>query len=250
MTAGPPLGDPTATPRIEHLRYPGPTLVTRYRLTELVRFGRGTGCEIVLDPEDRSISRLAGTIHRHGPAWLLRNASSRATFHLHRVDGAIERVRPGDRPRELDTRDEIEVPTAGFPHRLRLFLPVRPDDRTDPGMHLSTPTENLPGLVTRDDLRLDRNQWQLLSALMIGWVLPHRYGREPTDDDTIIRLITLPGEEPITRKAVQLRIKRLRERIAEQSGEPLATRWDLCHWAEQSLIVTVTDIDQLPGLRR
>jgi hypothetical protein len=237
------------TPRIEHLRYPGPSLVARHPLAELVRFGRSQGCEVVLDPEDRSISRMAGSIHRHGPAWLLRNASSRATLHLHRVDGAFEQLRPGDRPRELFSGDEIEIPTAGFPHRLRVFLPRR-DPITDPGVVPEEPTENLPGLVTRDDLRLDRNQWQLLAALMIGWILPHRYAREPTDDDTIIRLITAPGEEVMSRKAVQLRIKRLRERIAEQIGEPLATRWDLCHWAESALVVTVRDVEQLPGLRR
>jgi hypothetical protein len=236
-------------PRIEHLRYPGPALVARHPLGEMVRFGRSGGCELVLDPEDRSISRVAGTVHRHGGAWLLRNASSRATLHLHRTDGAIEQLRPGDRPRELWSGDEVEIPTAAFPHRLRFVLPS-PGPRTDPGLHPSTPTENLPGLVTRDDLRLDRNQWQLLAALMIGWVLPHRYAREPTDDDTIIRLITPTGGELMSRKAVQLRIKRLRERVAEQTGEPLATRWDLCHWAESALVITARDVEQLPGLRR
>jgi hypothetical protein len=127
-------------------------------------FGRSLDCTVCLDPDDRGISRLAGSVDGAGGEWFVTNRS--ATRPLAVVDplGFRTVLAPGRRM-AVDERLSVVVEGQVRRHELVVATPGAPSTTLDePGEGIET--EMGHGVVYSDDDRL------ALVALFAGYLEP------------------------------------------------------------------------------
>jgi hypothetical protein len=89
----------------------------RVREGERFTFGRSDECTVRLDPEDRGISRLAGSIERDGGTWWLLNRSSLRPLGVVDELGVRSALGPGRR-QPLDAPLRVVVDGSASSHTL------------------------------------------------------------------------------------------------------------------------------------
>jgi hypothetical protein len=182
-------------------------------------FGRRPGAEgLVLDPDDLSVSSIAGVLRAEGSAWVLENRSRFATLQLVRL-GGVRFLPPGGSEEVVHDGDTIVVPSRSFEHRLEAHLP-----RADAQAAL----DEASGTIRVDNATLSLNPGdrEAVVALVAGWFVPERYDPTPLSPADIARLLSTP-ERPVTRKAVNNRLERARAAMSAVEGRAVESSAEL-----------------------
>jgi hypothetical protein len=208
-------------------------------------FGRGTDCDLVVHPNDRSISRQAGSLEWTGRNWIVSNRSR--TRPIYRVErsglrapigvGEFHALRPGT-TRVAITGEaltiELTIVVEGEPADA-----MEPDDATPARGAVPAPHEatRLPDIT--------RNERLALLAMLEGYLLDHpRYDPQPrTYADAAARL-GLPAA------TVRKRIERLRVKLVECGVVELEradARFTLAEFALSTRLVSRADLAELDG---
>lgn len=175
-------------------------------------FGRADTCTLCLDPDDKAISRHAGTILRDGDDWCVINESEKRSFtivndfNLPSVLGPKRRVVVEGRMRVI-VNGAPDVYGAVPSHVLVLHAPRAAGVR---------PVVPRSGLVTSfgEDVRFPEDDRKAVVAVIAGYLLEGaRYDPSPrTYEAAAARLGWSPGR-------VRKRIENLRDRLT-RSGVP------------------------------
>ena len=140
----------------------------RVRPGQVVTFGRGAGCTIVLPSADRGVSRSAGSLAFDRGTWWLRNDSSSAVLYVSGDRGFRVDLPPGMQAPMQQWHAKIRLQGQLETYTLRLRLPDLDDASDDDpgtgedgssaasptGEHLVTSTRRRPPLSGPDRLIL------------------------------------------------------------------------------------------------
>lgn len=203
-------------------------------------FGRGAGCTVCLDPEDRGISRLAGSVeHGAGTWWVCNRSAVRALTMVDDI-GIRTVVPPG---RRVALTGPVTVVVEGTTRRHALEIRTdrnaqvevgRPggQDEGDP-----LPTAAAGEVVISDQDRL------ALAALFAGYLEPFpRYDPHPKTYADAASVLGWP------RSTLVKRIEYLRTRLTNAGVPNLLGDNALDHlaeWALTSGVLTRSDLDRL-----
>lgn len=215
----------------------------RYEVTtdQVLTFGRSTSCTIILDPDDRGISRLAGSVEYSSGSWWLRNRST--TRPLVAVDeiGIRAVVAPGRRV-AVDGRLTVMVEGSVRRHALDVLV-GRGDDhwRPPPGeLPAGEPPTAAPGQALVNSL--DR---LALVALFSGYLEPFpRYYPHPRSYADAAAVLGWP------RTTLTKRIEHLRTRLTAAGIPNLVGDDALEHLAEWCLTTGLLSRDDLALIGR
>lgn len=211
-------------------------------------FGRdGAVCTVVLglDPVDRGISRLAGSIGQEAGVWWITNRSTTRSLHVVDAETGIAVPLPSARqnwpaPRHAVERPSLTVLVTGSIRAHALSVRASPD-------HLAPPPA-LPRVV--DPLRttallppLTDKQREALVALAEGYLLPFpRYRPEPRTYEDAACFLGLPAS------TVRKRIEHLRRRLVDAGVAGLEgadARRNLVEWMLSNWLITSRDREWL-----
>jgi hypothetical protein len=208
-------------------------------LEEALTFGRSTACTICLDPTDRGISRLAGSVEHDSGAWWLHNRSTSRTLQTVDDMGIRSVVAPGRRT-TVDDRLTVVVEGSARRHALEVCVGRRTESRFATGEfsgdELSTAAWGEVLVNSLDRLAL--------VALFSGYLEPFpRYDPHPKSYADAAALLAWP------RTTLVKRIEHLRSRLTI-AGVPNLVGADaldyLAEWALTTRVVTREDL-QLIG---
>ncbi len=213
--------------------------------TETLTFGRWAGCSVVLDPGDRGISRVAGSVGCANGAWWVVNHST--TRELHIIDAlglsvplAIARAGSPASKRAVEPAGLRVLVTGDIRrHELRLEL-ADPDPQSTLSVPLSIEMSTIsPKLI------LTSARKAALVAMVSGYLQPHpRYNPEPLSYADIGRMISLPGS------TVRRRIEAVRDQLTS-SGVPglqvQDARRPLAEWLLANRLIGPDDLAWLQG---
>ncbi|MGH3156975.1 MAG: FHA domain-containing protein [Streptosporangiaceae bacterium] len=152
----------------------------RVKPGETFTFGRGAECTLGLPPNDRGVSRNAGSFRYHGGCWWLHNDSSSCVLCL-----------LGDRGFRVDLPSGLQVPlqqwkaeviAAGALGRdsLRLRLPDL-DDMPDPDLEPPATEEKAAATSTRYRAPLSSDDRLVLAARFEAY-LARQHDGDPAPD--------------------------------------------------------------------
>lgn len=235
-------------------REPGP-VVARVRVADQVHrlacgdvlvFGRGTTCDVVLDPADTSISRTAGSVSADssGAVWITNLSSA---LPLVAVDPfGFRSVLAPSRRVVVDGRASILVDGATGSHHLEVQC-ARP--AVPPGAATSgqDPAEPDPGQATRigADVVVNDQDRLALVALFAGYLdAPPRYDPNPKSYQAAAARLGWP------RTTLVKRIEYLRTRLTVAGVPNLQGFNALSHLAEYVIAGRILTRDDLRLLRR
>ena len=207
---------------------------TILELNKTARVGRAPGDGgVVLTPEDQSISGTSVEIERRDSQVVIRNTSSFAQLDVHHEQG-VRFLFPGE---ELATTSNvvIAIPGSIYTHHVNIDIEgARPDVAPTTG---TTPLISAPFSVP-DERR------GALVGLCAARFFPERLGSALLTATDIARLLSAAGD-PVSAKAVNNKLQRLRADIAQRLDVYLDTREDLADWAIRQGHVTRSDVEQL-----
>jgi len=196
-------------------------------------FGRAADCDIVLDPDDVGISRLAGSIERDGATWWLVNRSGSRPLAVVDELGLRSLLAPGRRA-AVEAPVTVVVEGSHGEHALAVRLP---SPLTDPST--TTPPAGLETKVGEGVLINDADRLALV-ALFAGYLEePPRHDPNPRSYAAAAARLGWP------RTTVVKRIEYLRTRLGA-AGVPGLNGWNaLSNLAEYVLatgIITKADL--------
>jgi hypothetical protein len=211
-------------------------------------FGRDAAvCTVCLgvDPVDRGISRLAGSITHDNGVWWISNRSTSRCLHVVDLETGIAVPLPVTRDNWPAARHPVDRPTlavlvAGevLVHEIvvtasgsDLPVPEKPPDLADP-----LPTRKLlPPLTDK--------QREALVAMCEGYLLRFpRYNPEPRTYDEAAGRLGLPST------TVKKRIENVRHQLMEAGVAGLESadaRRNLAEWLLSNRLITTTDLEWL-----
>ena len=174
---------------------------------------------VVLTPEDRAISGTALVVAVREGHVVVRNASSFAQLDVQHQQGT-RFLFPGE---ELAVRADVIVTIPGTVYSHVVHVQVEgAEDVNDP------PTGTTPLVDEAFEVPAERRS--ALAGLCAARFFPDRFGSALLTATAIANLMTAAGE-PVTAKAVNNKLQRLRTDIADKLGVYLDTREDLADWA-------------------
>jgi hypothetical protein len=202
---------------------------------ETLTFGRSTACTICLDPTDRGISRLAGSLEYDAGAWWLRNHSTSRTLLAIDDMGIRSVVAPGRRT-IVDGRLTVVVEGSMRRHALEVYV-GRPAETCSSAGGLGA--DGLPTAAWGEVLvnSLDR---LALVALFSGYLEPFpRYDPHTKSYADAAAVLAWP------RTTLVKRIEHLRTRLSN-AGVPNLVGPDaldhLAEWALTTRVITREDL--------
>jgi hypothetical protein len=204
-------------------------------------FGRSSGCTICLDPVDRGISRLAGSVEQDSGSWWLHNRSiSRALVAVDDM-GIRSVVAPG---RRITVDGHLTVVVEGSVRRHALEGRVGREEEPWRLAASELPTGELPTAAGGEVLinSLDR---LALVALFSGCLEPFpRYDPHPKSYADAAALLGWP------RTTLVKRVEHLRARLTSAGIPNMVGPDALVHLAEWSLTTRVLSRDDLALIGR
>jgi hypothetical protein len=219
------MADETLTVRIgevEHEPVPGQPFT----------FGRAASCTVCLDPDDVSISRLAGSIDWESGAWWLSNASNTRQLDLVDEVGFRSVLTPGRRA-AVEGRLRVIVQGASGSHELILL---------GPGPKITCVGGQATGLPTEigADVSINDADRAALVALFAGYLEEGpRYDPYPKSYAAAAARLGWP------RTTLVRRIEYLRKRLSK-AGVPNMDGWNaLSNLAEYVLAAKIITRDDL-----
>lgn len=208
---------------------------------EVLMFGRSSACTIVLDPADRGISRLAGSVEHDSGSWWLRNRStSRALVAIDDL-GIRMVVAPG---RRIAVEGRLTVVVEGSARRHALEVLISGDAETR-----ESPPGELPGgeppTAARGETVVNSLDRLALVALFSGYLEPFpRYDPHPKSYADAAALLGWP------RTTLVKRIEHLRTRLTAAGIPNLVGDDALDYLAEWSLTTGLLSRDDLALIGR
>lgn len=204
-------------------------------LGEVTEIGRSpSDGGIRLTPEDQSISGTAFVVERRDRQVLIRNTSSYAQLDVHHEQG-VRFLFPGE---ELVTAASVVVVVPGSVYTHTINIQVTGGVR-EPG-----PATGTTPLLREFAVPPERKR--ALVGLCAARFFPDRLGAALLSASDIAALLTAAGE-PVTAKAVNNKLQRLRTDVAQKLGLYLDRREDLADWAIRQGHVTRSDVERLLG---
>ncbi len=189
--------------------------------------------DLLLTPPDPSISGVAVVIAIRDEHVVVRNTSTYAQVDVMHEFGT-RFLFPGE---ELATSESLSVavPSSTFRHVIQVEVEDAKSDVTGP-----TGTSPLMGsaFVVPPERHLS------LVGLCAARFRPDRFGSALLSASEIAMLIS-KGGDTLTAKAVNNKLQRLRDDVAERLGLYLETREDLADWAIRNGYVTRSDVERL-----
>jgi hypothetical protein len=203
---------------------------------QVLTFGRSSTCTIGLDPVDRGISRIAGSVEYDSGSWWLNNRStSRALVAINDM-GIRSVVAPGRRV-AVDGRLTVVVEGSARRHALEVF--IHPGDepwRPAPG----EPATGEPPTAAGGETLLNSLDRLALVALFSGYLQPFpRYDPHPKSYAEAAAVLGWP------RTTVVKRIEHLRARLTAAGIPNLVGDDALDHLAEWCLVTGVLSREDL-----
>ncbi|WP_061296199.1 FHA domain-containing protein [Herbidospora cretacea] len=207
-------------------------------------FGRDRGCDVCLDPADRGISRVAGSIeHQAGTWWVVNHSAKRA---LHVVDETrlalplpvnaegwpLSRQAIGGR--------RITVLVAGelWTHEL-VVEPVGTQHTDTASRKSADPRSTISHVPT-----LTENRRAALVALASGYLRPHPdYDPRPLGYEDAAALLGIKGTQ------LRKRIEQIRGQLTDAGVTGLDSvdaRRALCEWSLAMRLISPADLSLLP----
>lgn len=208
---------------------------------EVITFGRSSVCTISLDPHDRGISRIAGSLENDSGSWWLRNRSTSRAF-VTVDDRGIRGVVPPGRRIAVDGRLTVVVEGSVGRHALEVW--TGPGEEPGRVREESLPPGEHPTAAGGEVLvnSLDR---LALVALFSGYLQPFpRYDPHPRSYAAAAAALGWP------RSTLVKRIEHLRARLTRAGIPNLVGDDALDHLAEWSLISGVLSRDDLALIGR
>jgi hypothetical protein len=176
-------------------------------------FGRAADCDVVLDPDDVGISRLAGSIEREGSTWWLVNRSGSRPLAVVDELGLRSLLAPGRRA-AIEAPVTVVVEGSRGEHALAVRLPVAPAEQG-----VTTSPEGLETTVGEGVLINDADRLALV-ALFAGYLEePPRHDPNPRSYAAAAARLGWP------RTTVVKRIEYLRTRLGA-AGVPGLNGWN------------------------
>ncbi|MEV7230357.1 hypothetical protein AB0M79_25560 [Polymorphospora sp. NPDC051019] len=208
---------------------------------ERVTFGRSRNSGILLDPDDVSISRTAGTVHRQNGVWWLTNSSDTRTLSV--VDDVgFRQVLPPARRVAVETPTMVLVDGARGQHLLRL-LPAAAERAEETDATARPAAAEVATAIGADVLIKDADRLAMV-ALFAGYLRePPRYDPHPQSYGAAAKRLGWP--ESTLRK----RIEYLRTRLDAAGVPNLHGSFALANLAEYAIgrgLVTREDLALLP----
>jgi hypothetical protein len=204
---------------------------------EALTFGRSTACTICLDPTDRGISRLAGSVEHDSGAWWLHNRSTSRTLLAVDDMGIRSVVAPGRRT-TVDGRLTVVVEGSARRHALEVYVGCPTESRSAAAGEFAG--DELPTAAWGEVLvnSLDR---LALVALFSGYLEPFpRYDPHPKSYADAAAVLAWP------RTTLVKRIEHLRARLTI-AGVPNLVGPDaldhLAEWALTTRVLTREDLE-------
>lgn len=203
-------------------------------LEDSIAVGRSPGDGgITLTPEDQAISGTAVIVERRGAHVVIRNTSSFAQLDVHHEQG-VRFLFPSE---ELVTTSNVVIAVPGSVYTHHVNVDVAGAEQASPA-----PTGTTP--LFSGDFAVPSERKGALVGLCAARFFPERLGSALLTATEIARLITAAGET-VTAKAVNNKLQRLRNDIAQRLGIYLDTREDLADWAIRNGHVSRSDVEQL-----
>lgn len=207
---------------------------TIFELADEVKIGRAPGIGgVILTPEDQSISGTSVIVERRRTQVVIRNTSSFAQIDVHQEQG-VRFLFPGE---ELVTTSNVVIAIPGrvYTHHVNVDVVG-----AVPAAKPATGTAPLLG----EGFAVPEERRSTLVALCAARFFPDRLGSALLTSTDIARLLTSAGE-PVTAKAVNNKLQRLRNDIAIRLDVYLDSREDLADWAIRQGHVTRSDVERL-----
>lgn len=202
--------------------------------TTEVAVGRAPGGDgIVVGAEDQSVSARAITAYCAAGKVRLQNTSTYASIEIS-SSGGLRLLFPGE---SISVDTEI---VARIPGRIESYpIRIAPTDQ---------PESNQPKTGTRPlfdrEPAIAEERHQVLTALCLPKFFPERFGSALLSARQVSRILEPHGVE-VTPKAVNNKLQRLREQVADRHGVYLDTRADLADYAIRQGLVTLSDAQSM-----
>jgi len=191
--------------------------------------------DIVLTPLDNSISGVAVMIERDEDRVVLTNTSSFAQLDVLHEQGT--RFLFPNEKLTVTSSVSISIPGSIFTHTVEVEVEGATEVSTSP----STTTPLQP-----EHFEVPEERKDTLILLCAPRFYPERFGSALLSAADIAKIITRSGEA-VTAKAINNKLQRLRNDIAEKLHVYLDSREDLADWAIRNGHVTRSDVDTLLG---
>lgn len=203
---------------------------------QVLTFGRSSACTICLDPVDRGISRLAGSLEHEAGAWWLHNRStSRALVAIDDM-GIRSVIAPG---RRVTVEGSLTVVVEGSVRRHALEVCVHQEEPSRADAEGEPPGAELP-TEAWGELMINSSDHLALVALFSGYLEPFpRYDPHPKSYADAAAQLGWP------RTTLVKRIEHLRARLTSAGVPNLVGNDALDHLAEWSLTTRVLSRDDL-----
>lgn len=215
----------------------------RYEVTngQVFTFGRSSTCTISLDPSDRGISRIAGSLeHDSGSWWLHNRSTSRALVAVDDM-GIRSVVAPGRRI-AVDGHLTVVVEGSARRHALEVIIGSGEESWSLPPGELPT---GEPPTAAWGEVLINSLDRLALVALFSGYLEPFpRYDPHPKSYADAAALLGWP------RTTLVKRIEHLRTRLTAAGIPNLVGDDALDHLAEWSLITGVLSRNDLALIGR
>lgn len=200
-------------------------------------FGRSVDCTVCLDPDDRGISRLAGSVDGAGDQWFVTNRSASRPLAVVDPLGFRTLLAPGRRM-AVDERLSVVVEGQVRRHELVVAAPGAPPATVEePGEGIET--EMGRGVVYSDDDRL------ALVAVFAGYLEPFpRHDPRPRSYADAAERLGWP-RTTLVKRVEYLRTRLLRAGVPNLQGDRALEA--LAEHVIATGEITRADLDFLPG---
>jgi hypothetical protein len=210
--------------------------VTALEVANSLTIGRDPQrASLVLTPSDPAVSGVAVVLAVRDAHVVVMNTSTYAQLDVLHEQGT-RFLFPGE---ELATTSSVSISVPGS-----IYVHVVNVEVTGAPARAESPTGTKP--LMSDPFSIPAERYLTLVGLCTARFRPERFGVALLTATQIAELISKSGD-PVTPKAVNNKLQRLRDDIAARLGIYLDTRDDLADWAIRNGYVSRSDVDELLG---
>lgn len=211
---------------------------------EVFTFGRAETCTAQLSADDLGISRVAGSVERHGGTWWLLNRSASRPLTVTDDLGLRTVVAPGHR---VSVTGPLTVVIEGEArrHAITVHAPPSPAGAPEPANMSANESADRRPTATTEGVLLDDDDRRALVAVFAGYLREFpRYDPHPRSYNEAAAELGWP------RTTLLKRMERIRHRLTEAGVADLLGDTALEHLADWALATRTISRDDLEILRR